>query len=125
MCTHTFLNIHLINYKALFEGCAIWLQLDIHHMLCVSQVSGSFTDITLDGACGVTKGCLYFPSFCGGNNCNYIVTYSMDRIADEVTFEIKAKSSGYVTMALSADDKMVCIIVQYSRRSCEMLLLDY
>ncbi|XP_046371549.2 putative ferric-chelate reductase 1 homolog [Haliotis rufescens] len=54
--------------------------------------------------CGSEKGCFFYPRLCSGTDCNAAVTYQ--RNGDSYTFEMMAKSSGYVSLGFSSDTKM-------------------
>ena len=69
-----------------------------------SQLQPGYGEFSLDG-CGKTKGCVLFPNYCSGSACTYVIMYQ--EVADGIHFEIKAKSNGYVTWAISDDKLMV------------------
>ncbi|XP_046371451.2 putative ferric-chelate reductase 1 homolog [Haliotis rufescens] len=54
--------------------------------------------------CGSDKGCFFYPRLCSGTDCNAAVTYQ--RNGDSYTFEMMAKSSGYVSLGFSSDTIM-------------------
>lgn len=73
--------------------------------MIIIQVTEEAVTVDLD-ECGKTKGCLMFPSGCT-SNCRHVVTYSPDEDSNLINFEVMSHSTGYVTVSLTDDKKMV------------------
>ncbi|KAH9502426.1 hypothetical protein Btru_075655 [Bulinus truncatus] len=53
--------------------------------------------------CGQSKGCLLYPRYCSGDDCKAAVSYQMNSTDNTVTFEMMARTDGYVSLGLSRD----------------------
>ncbi|XP_064625393.1 ferric-chelate reductase 1-like [Lineus longissimus] len=60
--------------------------------------------IVTNGECGVTKGCFLHPAECTESTCEYLLTYRVN--GDYVDFEMSAKTSGYISVGFSYNQKM-------------------
>ncbi|XP_067656590.1 putative ferric-chelate reductase 1 homolog isoform X2 [Haliotis asinina] len=54
--------------------------------------------------CGDDRGCFFYPKICSGADCTAAFTYQKN--GDSYTFEIMAKSPGFVSLGFSSDTKM-------------------
>ncbi|XP_046544580.1 putative ferric-chelate reductase 1 homolog [Haliotis rubra] len=60
-------------------------------------------DIDFSG-CGSDRGCFLYPKICSGADCTAAITYQKND--DSYTFEMMAKTSGFVSLGFSSDTKM-------------------
>ncbi len=84
-------------------------------LLPPTQVSSSFPDLAaepLTAGCGVSKGCLLYPSTCTGDqDCSHVVTYRPNPAdpQNRIDFQLKSRADGYVSLGFSRDRLMVSI----------------
>ena len=57
--------------------------------------------------CGSTKGCMFYPRYCSGGDCGWVVMYKTLPDYSAVDFQIIAKAAGYATVGFSHDQLMV------------------
>ncbi|KAK3094761.1 hypothetical protein FSP39_005869 [Pinctada imbricata] len=69
----------------------------------VRQVSVAESNFDFE-ACGKTMGCVLYPFYCKGEDCDVGLTYQTEN--DEVTFQMFARGEGYVSVGFSDDQLM-------------------
>ena len=65
--------------------------------------------LSLDAECGVTKGCLLYPSTCSGDNCRFALAYSPTDDGQHLQFEMMGDvdEDNYFSVGFSHDKTMV------------------